>query len=276
MSDPKPSSHAVNSQLREMILNFELYPGSRVTEQELASLFGVSRTPVRGALQRLEAEGYLTIQPKQGCYIRALDIAELTQYYQVRIALEMYSLELACTYMSDAKLKELAEAWDPLVTLVWVMAGVVVLGYAADAIKAVPLDKLDGFVRPLIAISQERVDAGKNPLFQSHMWDGSAVPIDENSAKLECVLDRQALVRWIARLRVAPLVAFDTETTSLDPLRAELVGLSFAVEPGEACYVPVAHRYAGVPVQLDRVEALDLLRPVLEDAAIAKVGSLPT
>mgnify|MGYP001766339151 FL=1 len=80
MSDTKPSSHDVYSQLREMILNFELYPGSRVTEQELASLFGVSRTPVRGALQRLEAEGYLTIQPKQGCYIRALDIAELTQY----------------------------------------------------------------------------------------------------------------------------------------------------------------------------------------------------
>lgn len=113
MSDHKPSSHDVYSELRDMILNFELYPGSRVTEQELASLFGVSRTPVRGALQRLEAEGYLTIQPKQGCYIRTLDIAELTQYYQVRIALEMFSLELACTYMPDAKLKALAEAWDP-------------------------------------------------------------------------------------------------------------------------------------------------------------------
>jgi DNA-binding GntR family transcriptional regulator len=113
MSVNKPSSHEVYSELRDMILNFEIYPGSRVTEQELASMFGVSRTPVRGALQRLEAEGYLTIQPKQGCYIRALDIAELTQYYQVRIALEMFSLELACTFMPDAKLKELAEAWDP-------------------------------------------------------------------------------------------------------------------------------------------------------------------
>jgi DNA-binding GntR family transcriptional regulator len=113
MSENKPSSHEVYSELRDMILNFDIYPGSRVTEQELASIFGVSRTPVRAALQRLEAEGYLTIQPKQGCYIRALDIAELTQYYQVRIALEMFSLELACTYMPDAKLKELAEAWDP-------------------------------------------------------------------------------------------------------------------------------------------------------------------
>lgn len=113
MSDIKSSSHDVYSGLRDMILNFELYPGSRVTEQELASLFGVSRTPVRSALQRLEAEGYLTIQPKQGCYIRAIDIAELTQYYQVRIALEMFSLELACTFMPDAELKTLAEAWDP-------------------------------------------------------------------------------------------------------------------------------------------------------------------
>ena len=111
MIDSKPSSRDVYSELREKILNFELYPGSRVTEQELASLFGVSRTPVRSALQRLEAEGYLTIQPKQGCFIRALDIAELAQYYQVRIALESLSLELACTYMPDAELKALAEDW---------------------------------------------------------------------------------------------------------------------------------------------------------------------
>jgi DNA polymerase-1 len=98
------------------------------------------------------------------------------------------------------------------------------------------------------------------------------LPAASPERRYECILDRVALERWIARLRAAPLLAFDTETTSLDPLRAELVGLSFAVEPGEACYIPVAHRYAGVPVQLDRVEVLDLLRPVLEDAAIAKVG----
>lgn len=90
--------------------------------------------------------------------------------------------------------------------------------------------------------------------------------------RYECVLDREALERWIARLRTAPLFAFDTETTSLDPLRAELVGLSFAVEPGEAAYVPVAHRYPGAPTQLDREVVLGLLRPVFEDPAVAKVG----
>jgi DNA polymerase-1 len=90
--------------------------------------------------------------------------------------------------------------------------------------------------------------------------------------RYECVLDSAALGRWIARLRAAPLFAFDTETTSLDPLRAELVGLSFAIEPGEAAYVPVAHRYPGAPTQLDRDVVLEMLRPVLEDPAVAKVG----
>ncbi len=93
-----------------------------------------------------------------------------------------------------------------------------------------------------------------------------------NERRYDCVLERDALDAWIARLRKAPLVAFDTETTSVDPLRAELVGLSFAIEPGEACYVPVAHRYPGVPQQLDWETVRDRLRPVLEDAAIPKLG----
>lgn len=109
----KPTSRNVYLALRDMILNFELYPGSRVTEGDMAAQFGVSRTPIRSAMQRLEAEGYLTVKPKQGCFVRPLDIDELAGYYQVRIALEMLSLELACTFMTDAQLKDLCEAWDP-------------------------------------------------------------------------------------------------------------------------------------------------------------------
>lgn len=109
----KRSGRNLYDELREMILSFELYPGSRVTETELAERFGVSRTPIRAALQRLEAEGYVTVMPKQGCFIRNLDIEALTKYYQVRIALEMLSLENACTYMSETALKALAETWDP-------------------------------------------------------------------------------------------------------------------------------------------------------------------
>ncbi|MEJ2688221.1 MAG: GntR family transcriptional regulator [Gammaproteobacteria bacterium] len=107
------SSQDVYASLKEMILSFELYPGSRVTEAELAERFKVSRTPVREALQRLETEGNLTIRPKQGCFIRELDIVDLTQHYQVRIELEMLSLKLACTNMPDRDLLELAEEWNP-------------------------------------------------------------------------------------------------------------------------------------------------------------------
>jgi len=113
VSEAKLSSKDLYKQLRESIINFELYPGTRVTESELAAQYGVSRTPIRGALQRLETEGYLRILPKQGCFIRNLDIAELAHYYQVRITLEMLSLQLAAEFMSTADLETLARSWDP-------------------------------------------------------------------------------------------------------------------------------------------------------------------
>jgi len=93
-----------------------------------------------------------------------------------------------------------------------------------------------------------------------------------DSLAYETVLDDEALERWIARIEAADLVAFDTETTSLDPMAAELVGLSLSVAPWEACYVPVAHRYAGAPAQLAREHVLERLRSWLEDPARAKVG----
>ena len=88
----KVSSKDIYSDLRDMILDFELYPGSRITETELADKFHVSRTPIRAALQRLEAEGYVTVLPKQGCFIRTVDIDTLAQYYTVRVKLELLSL----------------------------------------------------------------------------------------------------------------------------------------------------------------------------------------
>ncbi|HSY46400.1 MAG TPA: DNA polymerase I [Steroidobacteraceae bacterium] len=82
----------------------------------------------------------------------------------------------------------------------------------------------------------------------------------------------EELERWLARLRAAPLFAFDTETTGLDYMRAEIVGVSFSLEPGEAAYVPLRHVYPGAPPQLDREQVLAALKPLLEDAAIGKVG----
>ncbi len=88
----------------------------------------------------------------------------------------------------------------------------------------------------------------------------------------EMVVTRDRLDAWIARLQAADEFAFDTETDSLDALCANLVGLSFAVEPGSAAYIPLAHDYPGAPLQLDRDEVLEALRGVFANPARRKVG----
>jgi DNA polymerase-1 len=90
--------------------------------------------------------------------------------------------------------------------------------------------------------------------------------------RYETIFTRADLDRWLETLRRAPLFAFDTETTSLDYMNAQIVGVSFAAEPGHAAYVPLAHDYAGAPQQLARDEVLSLLRPLLEDPRVAKLG----
>ena len=86
------------------------------------------------------------------------------------------------------------------------------------------------------------------------------------------VLDQAAFDLWLTKLQGAPLFAFDTETTSLDYMAAEVVGVSFAVEAGAAAYVPLAHDYPGAPDQLNRDSVLEALKPLLEDDSVAKVG----
>jgi len=86
------------------------------------------------------------------------------------------------------------------------------------------------------------------------------------------VLDEDTFNQWLVKLQNAELIAFDTETTSLDPMQAELVGLSFAIDAFEAIYIPVGHNYPGVSLQLDREMVLKALRPVLEGDSPGKVG----
>ena len=97
-------------------------------------------------------------------------------------------------------------------------------------------------------------------------------PAAKVEPKYETILDQARFDAWLEKLRQAPLFAFDTETTGLDAQQAQLVGLSFAVEPHEAAYVPLAHDYEGAPAQLDREAVLLALKPLLEDPAKAKVG----
>src|SRR6202171_2714629 len=86
------------------------------------------------------------------------------------------------------------------------------------------------------------------------------------------ILSQEALDAWLAKLAAAPLMSFDTETDSLDYMQARIVGLSFAVAPGEAAYVPLGHDYAGAPQQLDREKVLAAFKPLLEDPTKPKLG----
>ena len=121
--------------------------------------------------------------------------------------------------------------------------------------------------------------AGEAKIIRTNNFHSLDLPFDH--AAYECVRDADALNRWIAVIRERGHVAVDTETTSLDEMRAELVGISLCVEAGKACYIPLGHKQGGgdlfgssdlSPGQMPREQALALLKPVLEDAAILKIG----
>ncbi|MEP3348688.1 MAG: DNA polymerase I [Marinomonas sp.] len=98
-------------------------------------------------------------------------------------------------------------------------------------------------------------------------------PVASNiEVNYETILDKDAFNAWLEKIQSAELTAFDTETTSLNYMAAELVGMSFSVEAGVAAYVPFAHDYEGAPEQLDRDWVLEQLKPWLEDDSKAKVG----
>ena len=104
--------------------------------------------------------------------------------------------------------------------------------------------------------------------------DSPAEPAPSQASNLSVVTitDQAVFDSWLSRLEAAPLFAFDTETTSLNYMQAEIVGLSFAIEPGEAAYVPLAHLNPGLEGQLDRDQILDQMKPLLESDAVKKVG----
>jgi DNA polymerase-1 len=101
---------------------------------------------------------------------------------------------------------------------------------------------------------------------------GERPPRAAVARRYETILDQDVLDRWLAAIERADLVTFDTETTSLDPMQARIVGISFAIEPGRAAYVPVEHRYAGAPAQLPLDAVLTRLKPWLENPRAKKLG----
>jgi DNA polymerase-1 len=99
-----------------------------------------------------------------------------------------------------------------------------------------------------------------------------AAPAKPSSRDYETILDEAALRAWVERIRDAGAVSIDTETDNVSPTRAGLVGFSLSVEPGRACYVPLRHGGMGAPAQIPAGRALDIVRGVLEDPAIRKIG----
>ncbi|MBW2411778.1 MAG: DNA polymerase I [Deltaproteobacteria bacterium] len=131
----------------------------------------------------------------------------------------------------------------------------------------VPIDDFD--VKPPDSAALSR-------LFQTlefrQLQQSASAKSDLKDKQYQAVTDNEALSNLIARLKSAKLIALDTETTSTNPMQARLVGLSFAIQPHEAFYIPCGHHYLGVPDQLKLTEVLNLLKPVLENLDIKKVG----
>ncbi len=127
-------------------------------------------------------------------------------------------------------------------------------------------------LRNLIKELESGGEEGSESAGQDEAGDESAAPVAAIETDYRCILDEAEFDGWLEQLKAAPLFAFDTETTSLDYMEARIVGVSFAVEPGKAAYVPFGHDYLGAPVQLSEAVVLGKLKPLLEDPTRLKVG----
>ncbi len=126
-----------------------------------------------------------------------------------------------------------------------------------------------GLVKALTAAAPAAAPSAAPGLFDEPV---TPVPTRVSSVTYDTVLGWDSFDAWLAKVLAADLVAVDTETTSLDEMRAEIVGISFSVTPGEAAYIPLAHNYGDAPAQLPRDEVLAKLKPWLEDGSKKKLG----
>jgi DNA polymerase-1 len=143
----------------------------------------------------------------------------------------------------------------------WLKDGVQTTARAADMKRG---EEAAGRIARSAAAQNERQYAPRD--------EPAAHPRPHVPRHYEVVRDETALARWIGAIERAELVSFDIETTAVDPMQARIVGLAFAVEPGHACYIPLAHRYAGAPDQLDAEATIARLARWYADPARRKVG----
>ncbi len=223
-----------------------------------------------GDLDALLARAEEIKQPKRRQTL--LDNAE-----QIRISRELVKLK------TDAPAPEAAESFAlgrtegaPLIAFLKELEFRTLTNRIAAAldVDADAVEKSAVIAGPAVAEKAASDDAPPAP-----RYDAATLPIAPE--QYEIVRDAAALARWIARIKERFWVAIDTETTSLDEMRAELVGVCLSVEPGAACYIPVGHTVGEgdllgeakrAPDQLDRDAVIDALRPILADRAILKIG----
>ena len=143
-----------------------------------------------------------------------------------------------------------------------------------QALKELDAGVVAGNAGPALPVAEKEPGRSRGSGFVSAAVQAPAGldPALAAKGEYETITTIESLQAWIGRLRHAGQFAFDTETDSLDAMRANLVGLSFSAEPGAAAYLPLGHDYPGAPAQLDRAQALDLLRPLLADPAVRKLG----
>ncbi len=181
------------------------------------------------------------------------------------------SIEIDDLHPGEEDLPALAELYATLEFKSWLDA--VQRKNKAPAAKAAPADSVvDLFsdapaTAPLTGVAYEQSAPAEAVAADADVTTDAAPAGD-----YQIILEQADFDRWLEKLNKAELIAFDTETTSVDAQQAQLVGLSFAVKAGEAAYIPVAHSYMGVPTQLDRDAVLKALKPILEDPKKAKVG----
>ncbi|CAE6880767.1 DNA polymerase I [Pseudomonas marincola] len=181
------------------------------------------------------------------------------------------SVEIDDLHPGEEDLPALAELYAMLEFKSWLDA--VQRKNKAPAAKAAPADSVvDLFsdapaTAPLTGVAYEQSAPA-----ETVAADADVTADEAPAGDYQIILEQADFDRWLEKLNKADLIAFDTETTSVDAQQAQLVGLSFAVKAGEAAYIPVAHSYMGVPTQLDRDKVLKALKPILEDPKKAKVG----
>jgi DNA polymerase I len=217
---------------------------------------GVDKVGPKTAVKWLEAHGSL-----EGV-IKAADSMSGVVGENLRRSLDWLPVgRKLITVVCDADLSGHVDAWPSL-----------------DALALRAVDKpalLDFYVRHGFRTWRQELESAVGEASVSAAASAEASPTVERAPlarDYETILDRDNLRRWLTVLDQAPLVALDTETTSLDPMRAQLVGISFAVEPGRAAYVPLRHDGPDTPEQLPMDEVLLLLRPWLENPMKLKVG----